>query len=367
MKLVFFHNASFFLYKQKHIFEKFKKIGHDIYLVCPNTDNFFNIMKDDGYNVIEVDFKTKNLNPFNNIYLIVKLRKLFRQINPDFIFPFSIKPNLYSAIAAKYSDKIKVVPNITGLGYVFMKDSVLTKIVVMIYRYAFKNVKTVFLQNQDDMKLLTNVGAINTKFTKPIVLPGDGVDLNVFTNVGLAKHKSELNFLFSSRLLWDKGLKELIDAFKIVRQMHTNIHLTIIGAFYPENPSAVPKSYIDEQTKFASITYLGHVNNVSKIIAASDCMILPSYREGMPRVLLEASSMGKPCITVNSPGCRDAVDEGVTGFIADVKSVDSLVQVMSKFINLSFDQKYAMGQAARYKMETQFDQKIVIDHYLDLI
>lgn len=366
MKLIFFHNASFFLYKQKHIFEKFKEMGHEIYLVCPNTDDFFNIMKDDGYHVIEVDFRTKNLNPFNNIFLILKLRKLFKWINPDFIFPFSIKPNLYSAIAAKYSDKIKVIPNITGLGYVFMKNSFLTKIVIGIYRYAFKNVQVVFLQNKDDMDLLINVGAINSKFTKPIVLPGDGVDLDFFMNVGVYDH-DKINFLFSSRLLWDKGLKELIDAFKIVKQNYPNSSLTIIGQFYPENPSAVSKSYIDEQVKFDGITYLGHVNDVTNVIANSDCMILPSYREGMPRVLLEASSMGKPCITVDSPGCRDAVDDGITGFIADVKSVDSLVVAMTQFITLSFKQKYAMGQAARKKMEKQFDQNIVTKCYIDLI
>lgn len=366
MKIVLFHNASFFLYKQKHIFEKLKNMGHDIYLLCPNTDEFFGIMKDDGYNVIEVDFKTKNLNPFNNIFLILKLRKLFKCINPDFIFPFSIKPNLYSAIAAKYSNKIKVIPNITGLGYVFMKDSLLTKFVVAIYRYAFKGVPVVFLQNKDDMDLLVGVGAINSKLTTTIVLPGDGVDLELFPNLGVRNH-NKINFLFSSRLLWDKGFKELIDAFKIVKQIHVNVDLTIIGGFYPENPSAVPKSYMDEQVKFSGITYLGHVNDVISVITDSDCMILPSYREGMPRVLLEASSMGKPCITVNSPGCRDAVDEGVTGFIADVKSVDSLVQVMIKFINLSFEQKYIMGQAARRKMESQFDQRIVTEHYVDLI
>lgn len=366
MKLVFFHNASFFLYKQKHIFEKFKTLGHDIYLLCPNTDEFFNVMKNDGYQVIEIDFKTKNLNPFNNIFLIMGLRKIFKQLDPDFVFTFSIKPNLYSAIAAKFSNKIKVVPNITGLGYVFMKDSFLTKIVVALYRYAFKNVNVVFLQNKDDMELLINVGAINTKWTKPIVLPGDGVDLDSFPNVGLQRH-NEITFLFSSRLLWDKGLRELIDAFKIVKQKYDNISLTIIGAFYHENPTAVPESYINEQIKFANITYLGHVDNVAKVIAESDCMILPSYREGMPRSLLEASSMGRPIITVDSVGCRDVVEDGVTGYMARVKDVDSLADAMIKFIELPFEQKVAMGRAARMKMEREFDQKVVVKHYVDLI
>ena len=367
MKLVFFHNASFFLYKQKHIFEKFKTLGHDIYLLCPNTDEFFNVMKNDGYQVIEIDFKTKNLNPFNNIFLIMRLRKIFKQLDPDFVFTFSIKPNLYSAIAAKFSNKIKVVPNITGLGYVFMKDSFLTKIVVALYRYAFKKIKIVFLQNKDDMELLINVGAINPKLTKPIVLPGDGVDLNLYTYVGLVEGKCKLNFLFSSRLLWDKGIRELIDAFKIVKQKYDNISLTIIGAFYHENPTAVPESYINEQIKFANITYLGHVDNVAKVIAESDCMILPSYREGMPRSLLEASSMGRPIITVDSVGCRDVVEDGVTGYMARVKDVDSLADAMIKFIELPFEQKVAMGRAARMKMEREFDQKVVVKHYVDLI
>lgn len=363
-KLVFFHNASFFLYKQRHIYSKFRELGHEVFLLCPNTDKYFAIMQNEDYQVIEIFFQTKTLNLFHNLALVFKIKKIFHAIQPDIVFSFSIKPNLYSAVAAKFT-KIQVVPNVTGLGYVFMQEGFLTWLVIRMYRIAFKSVKIVFLQNHDDAVLLTSRGAINSIQTKIIVLPGDGVDLNQFYNVGL-QEREVVRFIFASRLLWGKGIRELLEAFERVQSKYSNTSLTVIGGYYLDNPSAVTEEFMTPFIKCGLINYLGHVDNVSEILSEYDCMVLPSYREGMARVLMEASSMGKPCITVNTPGCRDIVEHNVTGFIAQPRNVESLTQAMCQFVELSFADKCLMGQAARKKMETQFDQNIIVKSYLSV-
>lgn len=202
---------------------------------------------------------------------------------------------------------------------------------------------------------------------KSSVLPGDGVDLKVYKNIGVINNKT-ITFLFVARLIWEKGLKELVEAFKIVNKIYPNTKLVIAGGYYLDNPSAVEHNYIDNLVKSGLISYLGHIDNIVEVIAKCDCLVLPSYyREGLPRVLLEASSMGKPIIITKNVGCKDAVEDGITGYLVEPKSYKDLADSMIKYVLLSFTEKRIMGQNGRRKMEMEFSQDIVIKKYLEVL
>ena len=298
------------------------------------------------------------------IWLIKEFKNKFFEIKPDLICSFTIKPNLYAAIAAqKY--EIPVVAGVTGLGTAFLSKNLLNKIVVRLYKFAFKHIGCVFFQNNDDKNIFEQLKTTPNSAMN-FALPGDGVDLAKFKYVGLTE-SSSTTFIFSGRLLWDKGLGELVAAIKIVKQKYPATQLKIIGNYFLGNPTAISESQISQWENEGLIKYLGMVDNVSDVIAQSDCVVLPSYREGMPRSILEASSMGKPVITVNSIGCKDAVNDGITGFIAQVKDVDSLATAMIRFMELAFNKKVEMGLQGRYKMEREFDQTIVVNKYLEVV
>lgn len=338
-----------------------RNIGYHVEALIPSDGMYFTKLKNLGFNCHSDIRSWRGFNPLNEIYLFLSLWSIIKKIQPSLICSFTIKPNLYSAIISRQF-KIPIITNVTGLGTLFMRDKIQAKFGVILYRYAFKNVAQVFFQNLDDFKYMTQLNIINYK-TQVDILPGSGVNLNYFPYV--AKNNNDrLIFLYSGRLIRDKGIYELIEAFKIIKQQFINVELKFIGNYFPDNPSAIMPAQIQQWVDDGIIEYLGMVDSVADVIAGVDCMILPSYREGMPRSLLEASSMGRPIITVDSVGCKDVVEDGVTGYMAKVKDISSLVDAMKDFIELSADKRVEMGLNARHKMEREFDQEIVITKYL---
>lgn len=362
-KILFIDNTAHHLFGQLHLMNAFKVCGYSVEIISPDDGNYYRKISDLGFVCHHIDIDGKRVNPLADLILINKFKLYFQKIRPSLICSFTIKPNLYASIAAR-SLNIPVIAGVTGLGTAFMKKNLLNYLVVKLYKFAFRDIGCVFFQNSDDQCIFNNL-AITQSARFSISLPGDGVALDRFPYVGL-KPKDNLTFLYSGRLLGDKGLHELIAAFNKVKTTYPNVCLIIIGNYFLGNPTAISESTVNEWTKDNSIRYLGMINNVSEIIADCDCVVLPSYREGMPRSLLEASSMGKPIITVNSIGCQDVVDTGVTGYMAKVRDIDSLAEAMLKFIELPFDKKVEMGLQGRRKMEREFDQRIVVNKYLDI-
>ncbi|MBY0243879.1 MAG: glycosyltransferase family 4 protein [Sphingobacteriaceae bacterium] len=362
-KILFIDNTAHHLLGQLHLMTAFRNNGYIVEVIVPNDKKYYLELENSGIVCHEIQIDGKGLNPFKDYSLIQNFKSLFLQLKPDLICSFTIKPNLYASIAARQFN-IPVIAGITGLGTAFLKQNLLNYLVVKLYKFAFKQIGCVFFQNQDD-KLAFESLSITEHAKYAITLPGDGVDLKKFSYVGLVD-SPVTTFIFSGRLLLDKGLGELVAAMKIVKQKYPNTKLIVIGNYFFANPSSISSEQMQEWTNAGLIEYLGMVNNVFDIISGADCMILPSYREGMPRSLLEAMSMGKPIITVNSIGCKDVVEDGVTGYMAKVKDVDSLADAMTKFIELSFDEKLEMGLNGRRKMEQEFDQQIVINKYLDV-
>ena len=361
-KLLFIDNTAYHLFTQRHLFNEFASQGYNIVLCCPDDGDYFSRMKNDGFDCVPLKIHGKSKNPINNLLLIIKLYKIVKQICPDLIFSFTIKPNLYSSIIGRWL-RVPVVPNITGLGTVFLEHNIVTIVVIWLYKFAFCNLNYIVLQNKDDKKTFIDMNLVSKK-ANLVQVPGSGVNLQKFPFVGYTNtNEFKVTFLYIGRLLWDKGIGELIEAFKSLKKDFPYIKLKLIGNYFNGNPSAIDSEQVKKWETEAGIQYLGMVDNVSEIIASCDCIVLPSYREGMPRAILEASSMGKPVITTNAIGCCDSVDDNITGLICNVKDSRDLAKKMQKFIELPLNKKQIMGIAGRKKMEDEFDQKIVIDHY----
>lgn len=364
MKIVLIDNTAHHLFTQQHLYNSFTQAGHQLMLICPNDGDYFIKMQNMGYQCFDIALDGKSLNPINNLLLIKQLHRLFKQISPDIIFSFTIKPNIYSAIISKWL-KIPVVPNITGLGYVFLQENLLTKLIVNLYKFAFSGLGYVVFQNKDDMQVFIDKQILSPHSTI-ISVPGSGVSLSKFPFVGYTNNSNAVTFLYSGRLLWDKGIGELIEAFRIVRSKYPEVKLKFIGNYFLANPAAIKPEEFEAWQRELDIEYLGMVDNVSEVIASVDCIVLPSYREGMPRAILEGSSMGKVVITTDAVGCRDSVEDEKTGYMCKVRDANDLADKMLKFMQLSIAQRQEMGVAGRKKMELEFDQNIVIDKYLSI-
>jgi len=340
-----------------------REAGYSISLLIPDDGNYYAKLQMLGFYCHNNISSWKGQNPLQEFLLLLRLKRLIRTFRPDLVCSFTIKPNLYTAIARR-GTKIKQIANITGLGYGFMRGSIAAKLFSMLYRFGFRNIDYIFFQNNDDYQFLLDAGIIAERQCIDI-LPGSGVDLAQYPLTEMTQ-RGMITFLYSGRLLGDKGVYELIAAFRKLQQQYDNIRLIVIGNYFFANPSAISPQQINKWSKAGIITYLGMVDNVAEIIAECDCVVLPSYREGMPRSLLEACSIGRPIITVDSIGCKDVVEDGITGYLAKVKDVDSLAEAMIKFIELPFADKVKMGINGRLKMEREFDQQIVTNKYLEV-
>ncbi|MEY6717171.1 glycosyltransferase family 4 protein, partial [Enterobacter hormaechei] len=279
---------------------------------------------------------------------------------------YTIKPNIYGSIAAWLSNK-KSIAVTTGLGFVFNKSSFLTKVISQLYSFSFNFPKEVWFLNEDDKAVFISKKII--KEYKSFVLDGEGVDTQYFYPVDSTKHSDDsVTFLLVARMLWDKGVGIYVEAARKLKVQFPNAKFQLLGACDVENPSAIPKDVIDSWNKEGVIEYLGVTSDVRQIVSQADCVVLPSYyREGIPRTLMEAASMGKPLVTTDNVGCRNVVIEGVTGYLCQVKSVDSLVDAMRNLIQLSPEARNEMGTKGREFMLRRFDEKIIISDYYKAI
>lgn len=363
-KILLVDNTPHHAFGQKHIIGALADAGHEIHVLVPDDKHYFKKISGSNIKVWSEIQEWGGLSLTNEIKRFFTLKRILRKIKPDLICSYTIKPNIYLSLITR-KNRTPVIVNITGLGYVFMNSKILEYLFVLLYRFSLKNVKGIFFQNRDDFDIFHKWRITNTSHIIRI-FPGDGVNLIKFSYVGI-KPSVNVQFMYSGRLLWDKGIRELISAFRIVRQKYPFTKLIFIGNYFPSNPAAISPEIIQGWQKEGLIEYKGMVDNVFNVMKDIDCVILPSYREGMPRSLLEASSMGKPIITVDSVGCKDVVEDGITGYMAKTADVETLVLAMTKFIELPFDKKLEMGKSGRAKMEREFDQQIVIDKYTQVV
>ncbi len=339
-----------------------KEQGYDITFIAPYSAYSEKLKKD--FNFIDLSLSTNGTNPITDIRTILHLHKIFKKLRPAIVLNFTIKPNVYSSIVASYLN-IPSINNIAGLGSLFIEDNLKTKLVKKMYRFSQKKASRIFFQNNDDFKMFLDDKIVEK--SKCDRLPGSGVDLNKFKPV----KKEETNtfkFLIVSRMLWAKGIKEYVEASKIIKENYSNVEFLLLGFLDAESPTAISKKQMDIWVKEYPINYLGVSDNVREVIAGVDCMVLPSYyREGVPRILLESASMAMPIITTHNVGCKEVVDHDVNGYLCKIKDVNDLVKNMEKMLGLSNEDRLLMGQKSRLKAEKEFDENIVISKYIQLI
>jgi glycosyltransferase involved in cell wall biosynthesis len=341
-----------------------RSAGHEPVAISA-MDEHVALIRAQGFQHVEVPLSADGTNPLRELSMVRRIGRVLRAEHINVAFTYTPKANIYTGLAAR-SMHIVHVPNVSGLGRTFISHSLLTVLVKYLYRLAFRKAQTIFFQNDEDMASFTQLGLVQPGQSER--LPGSGVDLERFTPTPpAADAERPLAFLFVGRLLRDKGVVEFVDAARVLRQRGHAVSFALLGTVDAKNPSVVERGTVEAWQAEGVIRYLGITDDVRPAMAAADCVVLPSYyREGVPRSLLEAAAMGKPCITTDMPGCRDAVDDGVTGFLCLPRSVDSLVATIDKFLTLDDDARMRMGSAGRQKMERQFSEKIVLDRYLAL-
>jgi glycosyltransferase involved in cell wall biosynthesis len=337
--------------------------GYDVVFVAPKDEKYSNLIREE-FECIDVYMNPKGINPKEDFKTILHLKKIYKDIKPNIVLSFTIKPNIYSSLVTGMLG-VKSITNITGLGTIFIKQSMVTKIAKGLYKMALKKNSTVFFQNGDDRGLFVENKLVNIENTD--LLPGSGVDVEKFSPQDSDVKNSKFTFLLIARLLKDKGVYELIEATKILKDKGLEFDMQILGAVGVENNTAISKDELDIWVSSGYVKYLGTSDNVREVIKDVDCVVLPSYREGTPRSLLEASAMAKPIIATDVVGCKEVVDDNINGYLCEVQNAQDLSEKMEKMLNLSQDELIAMGNNGREKILKEFDEKIVINKYLEKI
>ena len=333
--------------------------GHRVTVLAPYDDSVATL-EGLGCKVLPLEMSVKGLNPLQDIKLIGRMRKVFRAEKPDAIFSYTIKNNIFGALAARPLG-IPFIPNVTGLGTAFLSGGFLQRIAEGLYRRAFRNLGVIFFQNEDDRNLFLERRLVTAQQAR--LLPGSGIDLTHFAATDYPLESDAPVFLMIARLLRDKGVLEYVAAARKVKSDHPRARFQILGAVDAANRTAIDAATVKSWQEEGVIEYLGTADDVRAHIAAAHCVVLPSYREGAPRTLIEAAAMARPLIATDVPGCRSVVEDGVTGYLCKVRDGDDLARSMDTFLALTRDERAQMGLAARAKMETSFDQAIIVEAY----
>jgi len=338
--------------------------GFDITILAPK-DKYSDLFKDHNFNYYEIEMNNKGTNPIEDSKLIIRYYNALKNIKPDLMLNYTIKPNIYGTIAADLL-KIPTINNIAGLGTLFIKENFITKIAKYLYKYSQAKAEHVFFQNNDDFELFTSQNLVEK--SKCGILPGSGVDTNKFIPIKVEKKDTKLRFLLISRMLWDKGIQEYVDAAREIKRKYDNVEFQLLGFLDVSNKTAIGKEQMDIWVNEGIVNYLGTSDNVKNEISKCDCIVLPSfYREGTPRTLLESASMAKPIITTDNIGCRDVVDDNINGFLCKMKDTKNLQEKIEKMIKLSEEERILMGEKGREKIINEFEEKIVINKYINAI
>jgi glycosyltransferase involved in cell wall biosynthesis len=317
-----------------------------------------------GIDFAHVPVSLRGLAPLADIGLMIQLWRLFRREKPAVVHAFTIKPAIYATLAAAAARVPVRIVTITGLGHAFTTAPALLRAMVeRLYRLALSKATWVFFQNTDDCQLFVERGLVDA--AKVRMVPGSGVDLDRFTVQPLPAEAGAVpRFIMIGRLLVEKGVREYVTAAGLVHRTHPSAEFALVGGSDSRNPSGLSEAEIGSMRALGDVKWIGEVDDVRTEIAASDVMVLPSYREGLPRALLEGAAMGRALIGTDAPGCRDVVREGVNGYLVPVANADALANAMRRYIeNPALIPEH--GRRGRAITEVEFDERVVISKFLN--
>ncbi len=338
--------------------------GFKVVVVAPYDDSVSKL-NGIGCSFLAISLDRKGTNPLRDLTLLYRIYSILKTERPDILITRTVKPNIYGSLAARIL-KIPVINVITGLGTPFIRRGWLQTVVSLLHKISLRWSRKVFFLNRDDYELFLKLGLVNPKVTD--LLPSDGINLERF-KPGVFERDTDgrFRFLFIGRLLWDKGVGEFVEAAKHLKGRYQDVEFFLLGFLDPQNPSGISRDDLDRWVSEGYVTYLGSSEDVRPYITSADCVVLPSYREGIPRALLEAAAMEKPIITTNSVGCKEVVDDGVNGFLVRPRDAIDLAKKMEAMIKLPEDERVLMGRRGREKVMREFDERIVIEKWLETL
>lgn len=337
--------------------ERLMADGYKVHISSPtgeHTQDLINL----GVHFHEITIDRHGMNPISELNLLNAYKRLIKKINPVVVLTYTVKCNVYGGIAAR-SAHVPFIANITGLGTTVNSGGIKKEIVLVLYKIGLKRAQKVFFQNEENKNFFIKNNLISVPY---FVLPGSGVNLKTHCFESYPEESDQLVFTTIGRIMKDKGIDELIEAAKVIKQKYSNVIFRLIGFFDDDYEEKIRKAVEDRV-----IIYIGQQRNIHPWIKESHAIIHPSYHEGMSNVLLEAASTGRPVLASDIAGCREAFDEGVSGLRFKPKNSKSIVQTVEHFINLPYEQKILMGNAGRKKMEREFSRDIVIEKYINEI
>lgn len=328
--------------------------GHTVIVSIPECDDENKrILLSYGCSLIFTPMDRRGMNPLEDGLLLIRYVNLVREIRPDKIISYTIKPNVYGSLAARRTG-ISHYANITGLGSAFQKEGPARKLVSALYKFSLRKADKVFFENRGNRNTLVRAGIVRAD--QAVVMHGAGVNLREFAPAEYPGQEQGIRFLFIGRIMAEKGVDELFAAMRRIRKEFPDTSFDFIGWYedrYQETVEAMEKEGL--------LGFHGFVNDVRPFIENAHCIIHPSWHEGMSNSLLEAAAMCRPLITSDIHGCKEAVKEGVNGYLTRVRDADSIYQKMRRFILLPFGEKKKMGRAGRRRMEKYFDKDMVVD------
>lgn len=363
MRIAIVINKSWNIYNFRlGLIKAFQRHGHEVVAIAPE-DDYSKLLINKGCRFIPLKMEEKGSDPFSDTLLTYELFKIYKRIKPDAILHYTIKPNIYGTLAAKAAG-IPCVNNVSGLGTVFLHNNLTSKIAHALYKIAFKFPLKVFFQNNDDRQLFIDKQLVEKEKTD--LLPGSGINIAAFKPERYKRNK-DFTFLVIARLLYDKGIVEFVDAARTIKQKYPDIKFQLLGFTDYNTKLGIPKNLLESWISEGIIDYLGTTDDVKQFIHSADCIVLPSYREGTPRTLLEAAALAKPLITTDVPGCKEVVDHEVNGFLCEVKNPKDLAEKMLRMANLSEKDLIDLGSHSRKKIEANFNEEIVFKKYFEVL
>ncbi|UPL48684.1 glycosyltransferase family 4 protein [Hymenobacter sublimis] len=338
--------------------------GHEVLAIAPPDDYSARLETELGCRYVPILMENKGTNPVKDAQLTRRFYRIYRRERPDVVLHYTIKPNIYGTLAAKLAG-IPSVNNVSGLGTVFIVKNFVSRVALGLYRFAFKFPKRVFFQNNDDRQLFLQHGLVEARITD--VLPGSGIDTQRFRPAATFERHEPFTFLMIARVLYEKGVEEYFEAAQLVRAAHPTARIQLLGGIDESGGVGVKRAVFEQWLQAGHVEYLGTSDDVAAHIRQADCVVLPSYREGTPKTLLEAAAMGKPIVTTDVPGCRETVVDGQNGLLCEVRNATDLAAKMRQVLELPNQELEQMGKAGRQLAERKFDEQIVLDKYLTIV
>lgn len=355
-KILFLVNSPLVVYNFRvELVERLLSEGHEVVISSPVGDRTEDL-RAMGCDMRDMEMSRHGTNPFKDIKIIKAYKKLIKDVRPDFVLTYTIKPNIYGGMACR-TLKVPYIVNITGLGTAVENGGFIQKLTCMMYKYALKRVQRVFFQNTENMEFFKSK---KLALGKHALLPGSGVNLSRFAAMEYPSDET-VEFVYMARIMHEKGIDQYLDAAKYIRAKYPNTVFHVCGFCEQAYEETLKVLHVN-----GTIVYHGMLKDTREILCRTHCTILPSYYpEGLSNTLLESAACARPIITTNRAGCREAIDDGVTGYIVNQKDSQDLIEKIEKFIALPREEKIAMGLAGRAKVEREFDRNIIVNAYME--